>query len=342
MTPTIILLVLVGQIALVVVGGLVWLRQGSPKVRGIRDSRAAAELLRDQEQSQGILARLGNLLSSHSRRLDALANSVIEAPSPSAFGEQLGHEVDELDMVLECYEDLYHQERAELRDYAEDASLLDALIQEAARSPQAQQQLRKLVLELQQRNASLQSTVRRCQAEISDLLVQVVRAQSDSRVDALTRLPNHRAWAERREAMLREQLGVAVVLLDVDRLKLINRDHGREAGDALLKLVAKILRETMQASVYRRGGDKFVILLPSKTVQDAVRRADGLRARIEKAVVTFGGQQLSVTASCGVAQFYAGANVEETLWHADEAVRQAKEAGRNRVVGATEDSPAAG
>ncbi len=156
-----------------------------------------------------------------------------------------------------------------------------------------------------------------------------------ARTDALTGLPN-RAHAQGELLRLAESghhHPVSVLLLDLDHFKQINDTQGHAVGDAVLVSCAQTLRQTLRRSddLARWGGEEFVVWLPRTGLQDAQCVADKLRAAIA-AQPHAGGHR--VTASLGVAQWQAGELLSDVLLRADQAMYQAKHAGRNRVVAA--------
>ena len=122
-----------------------------------------------------------------------------------------------------------------------------------------------------------------------------------------------------------------LVFMDVDQLKLINDEHGHDAGDLALKRVADIARQMSRDSdmLFRLGGDEFVLYLPGVGAQGATVIAQRLRVAVAQPAVA-GGRTLTV--SIGVAERRPEDNVESWLRAADAALYAAKQGGRNRVV----------
>ena len=169
--------------------------------------------------------------------------------------------------------------------------------------------------------------------------------------DPLTGLFNRRYLLEtcRREfaRAKRNKQSVSVLSIDVDHFKRFNDNHGHDAGDTVLRAVGSSLDELFRSEDVpcRFGGEEFVVILPGANIDDAMRRADQLRGKIEGLIVRYLEQNLPrITISVGVAAFpEAGATPEAVLRVADMALYQAKAKGRNRVerVGAgAEDEPA--
>jgi diguanylate cyclase (GGDEF)-like protein len=156
-------------------------------------------------------------------------------------------------------------------------------------------------------------------------------------LDPLTGLLNRHALVPRfleisHQARLTDQ-PVCMVLCDVDCFKEINDKHGHDRGDAALRDVAYELRKRLRSFelVYRLGGEEFLIVLPGIELSAAASTAERLRAAIDAARPT----GIPITISLGVSAA-RGAQVDyDTLFKAaDEALYEAKRAGRNRVVAA--------
>lgn len=133
--------------------------------------------------------------------------------------------------------------------------------------------------------------------------------------------------SERRQSVEIQEHWLAVI--DVDHFKRVNDQFGHLYGDEVLILVANLLRESFrtQDRVFRFGGEEFVVLLRSTTLEDALKIFERFRANIEEHVFPQVGQ---VTASIGFASVSNQTPVV-ILGHADQALYYAKANGRNRV-----------
>jgi len=158
--------------------------------------------------------------------------------------------------------------------------------------------------------------------------------------DSLTGLPNRRHFDtqldKRRHALARDpdQPPVALVRIDLDRFKCVNDTLGNAAGDAVLRHVGAILRDTLGAGDFaaRVGGDEFSILLaPGRSVADARALAEGLRARLRMPFL-FEGKVCRFGASFGIATSTHGSIASGDLMSfADAALYRAKAGGRDSV-----------
>jgi len=154
--------------------------------------------------------------------------------------------------------------------------------------------------------------------------------------DDLTGLPNRRLFNDRFEVALslghRNNLLTAILFLDLDRFKQINDNLGHKVGDELLKVTAERLTGCLKEgdSVSRFGGDEFIVLLTEMAnVTDIVGVVDRILQVLSEPYV-FDGRELHVTSSIGVAIAPEdGDNTDTLLKHADIAMYQAKDNGRN-------------
>lgn len=128
----------------------------------------------------------------------------------------------------------------------------------------------------------------------------------------------------------------AVLVVDADHFKKINDNHGHAAGDAVLKVMAKTLAENLRESdvLVRFGGEEFVILLHDTDAAGALAKAEHLRETVARLVVGAPQHAIQFTLSAGIAVYPDDGTVAHVLLsRADQRLLQAKNAGRNRVVG---------
>lgn len=188
------------------------------------------------------------------------------------------------------------------------------------------------------------SVARACQ--LASIAIERQRARAElehqARTDFLTGLPNRRRLFEVAEAELKRALRYrrpfSVLMVDVDRFKDVNDEHGHDGGDLVLQTVAEVLRETARSvdTVARLGGEEFAVVLPEASELGAIESAERLRVAIEHArTETTGGDAVQVTVSIGVASLDDEvADLESLFARADRALYLAKKGGRNRVCSA--------
>lgn len=155
-------------------------------------------------------------------------------------------------------------------------------------------------------------------------------------LDALTETLNRRGFldAARQFASLAERTRqpLSLLVVDVDRFKLINDRHGHAVGDELLMRLANVMRETLRSTdlLGRFGGDEFLVLLPDTPLPGAEKVARTLQHAFTRppspATVETG-----ATVSIGLAERQPGEAIERTLERADRALYRAKRGGRDRI-----------
>jgi diguanylate cyclase len=201
-------------------------------------------------------------------------------------------------------------------------------------------ELAGLVRSMIARTQKAEEDMRRSDQESAGLRASLAKAQHDAKVDALTGLPNRRAfeahyaeiYRETREAV--EPLSVA--FCDIDHFKRINDRHGHETGDRMLKTVASSLSAISgeNCHVARHGGEEFVMLFRGNSPEEALERLDALREALaaRNFVNRHNDQPIGrVTFSAGIADAFAYPDPREALRAADRALYKAKESGRNRI-----------
>ena len=194
--------------------------------------------------------------------------------------------------------------------------------------------------------ARLQSMLRikRLQEELEERERQLMEANARlrhmSRTDGLTGVDNRRHLEETLDEMFEHAKRLnepfACVMCDLDRFKAVNDTYGHQAGDAVLKQFARILRNEMREidRVGRYGGEEFMMLLPGTVLDAAVTFAERVRKQVESHTFTFDGGSICRTASFGVSA-WPHPRISDTdglVRSADEALYVAKETGRNRAV----------
>lgn len=173
-----------------------------------------------------------------------------------------------------------------------------------------------------------------------ELLEVNERLRHMSQTDGLTGLDNRRHIEERLREMWehgqRLHEPVACVMADLDKFKSVNDTYGHQAGDAVLKQLALILkREAREIDrIGRYGGEEFMLLLPGTVLDSAVTFAERVRKEVEGHTFTFEGGSLRRTASFGVSAWPHPRirDCEVLVRAADDALYVAKETGRNRVI----------
>lgn len=156
--------------------------------------------------------------------------------------------------------------------------------------------------------------------------------------DTLTGLLNRRAFDEEASALVRSDARepTAVMMIDIDRFKMINDSYGHAAGDDVLRSVGRAILDSARGSdiVARYGGEEFALLLPGSTAQNANTVAARIHAALAQAETSCEGDKIDVTVSIGVCALahLSDRPLRVALQQADAALYDAKRAGRNRTV----------
>jgi diguanylate cyclase (GGDEF)-like protein len=174
--------------------------------------------------------------------------------------------------------------------------------------------------------------VRQCAAALSERWMI-------ARTDALTELLNRRAFQEQLHRewtySVRHDLPLCCVMLDIDYFKNINDRLGHSVGDQVLRTIARQILSSKQPGdvVCRYGGEEICLLLPNTSEEEGCRRAETLRQAVFQMPLAIDQTAVRLTASFGVAATTGGSLSEiELVDQADAAMRQAKQAGRDRVA----------
>jgi diguanylate cyclase len=178
------------------------------------------------------------------------------------------------------------------------------------------------------------------------LKVELEDTRREADIDPLTRIWNRGVFQRelprtlQLRALLDEPACLAVV--DIDRFKQINDEHGHTTGDAALELIASALVRSFPRRsdvVTRLGGDEFAVILPSTTTAVGRRLAERFMEVVREIEMPETRKSVSVTVSVGVAEALPGEEADSWLARADTALYQAKAHGRNCVVVAADGTP---
>ncbi len=155
--------------------------------------------------------------------------------------------------------------------------------------------------------------------------------------DDLTRAYNYRMLAPRlaeevrRAERYREPF--SVLMMDLDHFKRVNDEHGHAVGDEVLRgFVERVRAEVRAADVLiRRGGEEFLLLMPSTSEQEAETVAERIRTHVAEAPIATADRAVRLTVSIGVSTWARGEDASSLAKRADVALYEAKQSGRDRV-----------
>jgi diguanylate cyclase (GGDEF)-like protein len=157
--------------------------------------------------------------------------------------------------------------------------------------------------------------------------------------DPLTNLYNRRFLYEffdiQCDRAKNDAIPISILMIDIDHFKVINDAFGHQAGDMVLKDIAKLFQAAIRKGdlACRYGGEEFLLALYDIPTTAAEQRARNLCDAIQNLTVDYHNIQLRITISVGTAEFpLHGENIEAVIHAADRALYRAKTAGRNRVM----------
>lgn len=192
-----------------------------------------------------------------------------------------------------------------------------------------------------ERNRLLEAQLSGATARIARLRRDLADARREAEVDALTGIPNRRAFERAlRRAVAQARAGIGgtftVLMLDVDHFKRFNDRHGHRTGDNVLRVVGKLLADgvTARDTTARYGGEEFAVLLANADLRAGTAVAERIRVSVEARhlVKKDSREPLGrISVSVGVAQHRPGESGARLIQRADDGLYAAKQAGRNRV-----------
>lgn len=179
--------------------------------------------------------------------------------------------------------------------------------------------------------------IKQLQDELKHKMAELDKLAS---TDPLTGLYNRRLFYQRLDEEVsragRRVSPITLVFLDIDLFKEVNDTYGHQAGDMVLKQLAKIMTRLLRASdvLGRVGGEEFMILLPDTPGKPGLEVAERLRKRVEESTFSYHNQTIHITISAGVYHVHDPTvlEVDEMVKGADKALFEAKDRGRNKVV----------
>lgn len=200
-------------------------------------------------------------------------------------------------------------------------------------TPESQEEKRRIL----QRREDTYARAGELESQVNDLKKQ-------AETDSLMEIPNRRGF-EAGLAELRARLGTqqnspdghpqkgVFIMMDIDHFKKVNDTYGHQAGDHVLKEVAKVLKERTREGdcIGRIGGEELAFAFTTFDMSFAEARAEKLRIEIQQAPIVWEGQTIPVTISLGVTEIQPTDTLLELKERADKALYKAKESGRDQV-----------
>jgi len=310
-----------------------------------------SELLDDDVWLSGQIAGVQNLLSgpiSHAALKDAtrslkeviykqgvLKHSLTEAKT--AMKNMMITFIDRISAVAastgDYHEkiDKYSQQISKARDIGELTKILDNVMRdtkltqaEALRSRDEMLHARQEVQDAEQRILDLEKKLE----EMSELVREDQLTGSLNRRGLDDVFEREAARSERRKSPL------CVAMLDLDDFKRLNDTYGHVAGDGALIHLVRVIKDTLRTMdvIGRFGGEEFMVILPDTPLEEAAQTITRLQRELTKRIFMYNNEKLLITFSAGVALRKDGEDQTSLIKRADEALYQAKRAGKNRVA----------
>ncbi|MCV2401680.1 diguanylate cyclase [Marinomonas sp. C2222] len=186
--------------------------------------------------------------------------------------------------------------------------------------------------------ASLKNKVTRMEKDTTSLRSMLQEKLAQAITDSLTELPNRMAYQDAVSTLCKKshqsKQPLCLAVCDIDHFKRVNDTWGHLAGDKVLRLVPKQIQSTLakEDSIFRYGGEEFVIIFPNTNAAQAAQRAEDIRRAVEKTPFNMQGKPVSISISIGVAELSPAEDPESLFFRADKLLYSAKESGRNRVM----------
>ena len=183
-------------------------------------------------------------------------------------------------------------------------------------------------------------------ASLGGIAVENARLYERATVDMMTSLKNHAyfqsRFREEREKALKRRHPLSLLLTDVDKFKNFNDTHGHQAGDEVLKAVARVLIESARRTDFaaRYGGEEFCLVMPGADEKTALAMGEQNRQTVEEMTMIHEGKQMKVTMSIGVSCFDPDLDARSNktmIERSDKALYACKHGGRNQVRAYSKD-----
>ena len=258
---------------------------------------------------------------------------------------QLSVVIDRLEESLGEFGKTTQAARSVTRDYncalAEHGRELERCGDDSSKTEGKVTELVQLVRVMIDKTREIERDMARTEEQSKVLREDLERAQKVAEEDYLTGLPNRRSFDKllERERLAAEQKGdtLCLAFCDIDHFKKVNDVHGHQAGDRVIRAVARKLKKIADNHcwVARHGGEEFAVLFRGITLEEAKLRLDEVRLELETSNFINRDTNVpigTITFSAGLAMFPKGVDPSSAFSAADAALYMAKNTGRNRVV----------
>lgn len=186
--------------------------------------------------------------------------------------------------------------------------------------------------------AAMEQKINLMKEETSEYKKRIAQQKHKLLLDSLTQVFNRATFDERLDLeykrWLRYQAPLCLAIIDIDHFKSINDRFGHLAGDKALKVIARAMSRTLRETdfIARYGGDEFVVLLPGVDASNSLTPLEKLRNVVKSIPFRFKDDRVEITISIGMTLFRNGDSAMEAFERADQALYEAKNDGRDRIV----------
>ena len=265
----------------------------------------STDLDKESKKSSEERKSRGRLTALVDRQVNALKDSVHHSGSLNILKTLLSEQLDELNQTV---------------------SNLAALESEKAQE------------EAEERVKTIMGKLSVVETEVLDLKASLHQANEQAFVDALTGVPNRRAYDERIKLEFkrwqRKKEPLVLAVMDIDHFKSINDTYGHPIGDKVLRTISQLVDKKVRDSDFfgRVGGEEFAVIFTGIDLDNALKRLDQFRESIESCKFGSKGKRILITMSIGCALFDEDDAPEDVYERADKALYKAKSSGRNKCI----------
>lgn len=299
----------------------------------------AWHLLHDPE---GPLARAVEQMTEGGVRLTQRDIETLGCTPPAAGAvarEKVDGIVAKTRVQVEGFQDMVRAMRDETAGFGRDLAASADAIRRSSVGPQGTMlaEVSRITATMIERVHRAESQLESATREASELRSALEEARDNARRDALTQLPNRRAFEEAFSAQQAAGARLCIAVCDIDHFKSVNDRFGHAVGDRVLRTIGAALAQACSGHlVSRHGGEEFAILFSGVGIAKARDTLEHARAvvaakryRLRDSDMPIG----EVTISGGLARVQPGEALDASFSRADEKLYQAKNSGRNRICG---------
>jgi diguanylate cyclase len=235
--------------------------------------------------------------------------------------------------------DAYHRKIMQQSEKMEKITRLDDIRKIKSALEKEVETLRETV---RNKQAGEQARIQNLSSQVKTLSHELEQAKKESLRDGLTGIYNRRAFDDYLQSLTERNLlhrqDFSVLILDIDDFKAVNDTYGHPVGDRVLLAMANTFGQMVRSDDFlaRYGGEEFVMVLPGASRRNAAKKAKQICKTIHKTRFTLDQDDsqppLALTVSIGVTAFKKGDMAATVLERADQALYQAKQAGKNCVI----------